>query len=200
MRLLVFLVGLLLSAPSALAASTLERIQSILAKPGVLCGRFDQNKQLTGVKKPLISDGRFCVVADKGVLWRTLHPYPSTLRITEDEIVQFQGDRITMRLDARTEPMVRWIHNVLFGLLGGNFASLEAMFDVSGGVRNNDWSLELKAREPGLSQAIASIALDGDAYVKKIAVREGSGDRTTIVFSGIQTGDGAMGKDEASLF
>ncbi|MDH3446231.1 MAG: outer membrane lipoprotein carrier protein LolA, partial [Deltaproteobacteria bacterium] len=74
------------------------------------------------------------------------------------------------------------------------------LFEVDGGVRNNEWSLELKARESGLSKAIRTIALDGGAYVKSIAIHETSGDRTTISFSGIQTGDGAMGVDEAALF
>jgi len=48
------------------AAGPVAEIQLMLAKPKVLCGRFDQRKQLVGLKKPLTSNGRFCVVADKG--------------------------------------------------------------------------------------------------------------------------------------
>jgi Outer membrane lipoprotein carrier protein LolA-like len=200
MKLLVVLCWLLWNTSSLAAAATLERIQSMLAKPNVLCGRFDQNKQLTGLKKPLISAGRFCVVADKGVLWRTLQPVSSTLRITHDEIIQLQGNRVTMRLDANSEPTVRVIHSIMFALLGGNFASLESLFEVEGGVRNNDWNLELKARAPGLRDAISNISMDGGAYVKSITIHETSGGRTTIIFSAIQTGDGAMNVDEAALF
>ncbi len=194
---------LVLSALSASwlpASETLEKIQSMLAKPSVLCGRFDQNKRLTGLKKPLISRGRFCVVADKGVLWRTLHPVASTLRITRDEIIQLEGDRIIIRRDAKSEPTVRVINSLMFALLGGDFAKLDTLFEVDGGIRDKNWSLQLKAREPGLSKAIDGIALDGDAHVKSITILEASGDRTTIVFSEIQTEDRAMGADEAALF
>ena len=64
------------------AALPVAKIQAVLAKPSTLCGRFDQNKQLTGMNKPLLSHGRFCVVAGKGVLRRTLQPFPNKLRLT----------------------------------------------------------------------------------------------------------------------
>jgi hypothetical protein len=50
----------------AMAALPLEKINALLAHPAVLCGRFEQSKQLAGIKKPLASSGRFCVVAGKG--------------------------------------------------------------------------------------------------------------------------------------
>jgi len=58
----------------------------------------------------------------------------------------------------------------------------------------------LKARAPALARAIGAITLDGAEYVKNIDIDEASGDRTRIVFSAIQTGDGAMTVDEAALF
>jgi len=182
------------------AAAPVAEIQSMLAKPSVLCGRFDQRKQLLGLKKPLASDGRFCVVADRGVLWRTLHPFPNTVRLTRDEIVQLQGDRVAMRLDAKQEPAVRMINSVLFALLAGDLDQIEKLFAVDGAIHNNSWSVTLKAREMALAKAISRIALDGGAYVKSITISEASGDRTSIVFSEIQTGDAAMSVDEAALF
>ena len=154
------------------AAAPVAEIQSMLAKPKVLCGRFDQRKQLAGLKKPLASNGRFCVVADKGVLWRTLQPFPNTLRLTRDEIVQLQGERVAMRLDAKQEPAVRMINSVLFALLAGDLGQIEKLFEVDGAIHDNSWSVTLKAREPALAKAISSIALDGGAYVKNITISE----------------------------
>ncbi len=97
-----------------------RKFKSMLAKPKMLCGRFDQSKQLVGLKKPLISNGRFCVVADKGVLWRTLQPFPNTLRLTRDEIVQLRGERVAHAARRRSkEPTVRMINSVLVRLAGG---------------------------------------------------------------------------------
>ncbi|MBP1204086.1 hypothetical protein JOD97_002100 [Duganella sp. 1411] len=184
----------------AQAAAPVAKIQAMLAKPAIMCGRFDQTKQLAGMKKPLASNGRFCVVAGKGVLWRTLQPFPNTLRLTRDEIVNYQGDRVAMRLDAKTEPTVRMINNVLFSLLSGDLGQLESLFEVDGSVDANSWNVALKARQAALDKAIGTIKLDGGAYVKNIVMSESGGDKTSIVFSAIQTGETALTKEEAALF
>jgi hypothetical protein len=183
----------------AAAGAPVAKIQAMLAKPNVLCGRFDQTKRLAGMTRPLASSGRFCVVAGKGVLWRTLRPFPNTLRLTRDEIVHFQGERVAMRLDAKQEPTVRMINSVLFSLLAGDLAQLESLFEVEGSA-DTTWKVSLKAREPALAKAIGAISLDGGAYVKNIHIDEASGDRTDIVFSDIKSGDGAVSKEEAALF
>src|SRR5471032_679224 len=150
------------------AAVPVAKIQAMLAKPPVMCGRFDQSKQLAGMKKPLASSGRFCVVAGKGVLWRTLRPFPSTLRLTRDEIVNYQGDRVAMRLHAKTEPTVRVINNVLFSLLAGDLGQLDTLFDGDGSVDATSWNVALKPRQAALEKAIGAIKLEGGAYVKSI--------------------------------
>ena len=193
-------LSVLLAATPLWADAPVAKIQSMLARPKVLCGHFNQIKQLTGLKKPMASNGRFCVVAERGVLWRTLQPFPNTVRLTRDEIIHLQGDRVAMRLDAKQEPAVRMINSVLFALLAGDLGQIEKWFLVDGGIHDNGWSVTLKAREPALAKAISSVALDGDAYVKNITISETSGDRTSIVFSKIYTGDAAMSADEAALF
>jgi hypothetical protein len=208
-RLFALIVGALLctaatAAPAATAVATpgaaVARIQAMLAKPAQLCGRFDQNKQLAGMKKPLASHGRFCVVAGKGVLWRTLKPFPNTLRLTRDEIVHFQGERVAMRLDAQQEPTVRMINSVLFSLLAGDLGQLDTLFEVDGSADAGSWKVALKARKPALAKAIGAISLEGGAYVRNIVIDEAGGDRTEIVFSEIKTGPGAVTAEEAALF
>ena len=185
---------------SSLAAAPVAKIQAMLAKPKVFCGNFEKSKQLEGFKKPLISTGRFCVVAGKGVLWNTLQPFPSTLRLTRDEIVQVQGERVAMRLDAKQEPMVRTINNVLFALLAGDLTQLETLFDVDGSVRGDSWGVLLKAREPALAKAIGGVQIEGGAFVRNIVISEAGGDRTSIVFFGMTSGATALTPEEAKAF
>ena len=191
---------LVLASLPLVGAAPLATIESMLLKPAVLCGRFEQRKQLVGLKNVVNSSGRFCVVADKGVLWRTLQPFPTTLRLTRDEIVQLRGDQVVLRLEPKNEPTVRLINTVLFALLAGDIRQLEQLFEIDGSVRNNSWSITLKALEPALSKAIGSIALKGGVYVRSITIDEASGDRTSIDLIAIETGDSAMNVDEAKLF
>ena len=193
-------IGLSLMVWPLLGAAPVAEIQAILARPRVLCGRFDQTKQLAGLKNPLRSNGRFCVVADKGVLWRSLQPFASTLRLTREEIVQWHGERVAMRLTAKQEPTVRIINSLMFSMLAGDLGQLEKYFDVEGVAGDGAWSVKLKTRDAGVAKVIGAIALDGGAYVKNIAIDEANGDRTRIVFSAIQTGEQAMTSEEAALF
>jgi hypothetical protein len=195
--LLAALLAALLGFP-AQAAAPVAKIQAMLAKPDQLCGRFEQSKQLAGMKKPLASSGRFCVVAGKGVLWRTLKPFANTLRLSRDEIVQLQGERVAMRMEASREPTVRMINGVLFSLLSGDLGQLESLFDVDGTAADGAWKVTLKARNPALAKAIGTLTLDGGAYVRTIHMVEESGDRTDIVFSDIKAGPGAVLPEEAA--
>ena len=166
----------------------------------MMCGRFDQSKQLQGLKKPLTSNGRFCVVAGKGVLWRTLQPFPNTLKLSRDEIVHFQGERVAMRLDAKQEPTVRMINSVLFSLLSGDLSQLDKLFAVDAKVDAKAWKVKLKAHEAALAKAIGEISLEGGSFVKNIQISEANGDHTFITFSDIKTGEAAMTQEEAALF
>ena len=111
-----------------------------------------------------------------------------------------RGAQVALRLEARKEPTVRLINTVLFALLAGDIGQLEKLFDIDGSVRNNSWSITLKALEPGLAKAIGSIALQGGVHVRSITIHEPSGDRTSIDLVAIETGDSAMNVDEAKLF
>jgi hypothetical protein len=199
MKRLFLAAAMLLACAQAAAQAPVARIQEMLAKPAVLCGRFDQTKTLAGMKKPLASTGRFCVVQGKGVLWRTLKPFPNTLRLTRDEIVHYQGERVATRLDAQKEPTVRMINSVLFSLLSGDLSQLDKLFEVDGGAAAQGWKVALKARQPALARAIGAIALEGGAYVKHIRLDEAGGDRTEISFSEIKTGEAAITAEEAAL-
>ncbi|WP_036245917.1 outer membrane lipoprotein carrier protein LolA [Massilia sp. BSC265] len=195
------LASLILAAAGACAqaAAPLAQIQSMLAKPEQLCGRFEQTKQLAGMKKPLVSSGRFCVVAGKGVLWRTLKPFPNTLRLKRDEIVHMQGSRVSMRLEASQEPTVRTINGVLFALLGGDLGQLESLFEVDGSVAGDSWRVALKARNPAVVRTVGAISLEGGAYVRSIRMVDEGGDRTEIVFSELKTGAQAVLPEETAL-
>jgi hypothetical protein len=191
---------LALTCLPSLAAAPVAKIQSMLAKPKILCGNFEQAKQLEGFKKPLVSSGRFCIINGKGVLWRTLQPFASTLRLTRDEIVQVQGERVAMRMNASQEPMVRTINSVLFSLLAGDLTQLETMFEVDGSVRGDSWGVFLKAREPALAKMIGGVQIEGGAFVRNIIINETGGDRTDIVFSGMASGEAALTAEDMKAF
>ena len=193
-------VLLTMSVFAVQAAAPIAEIQAILEKPKILCGNFNQTKELVGIKKPLLSQGRFCIDANKGVLWRTITPFPNTLRLTRDEISQIQGNQTTMRLDANQEPVVRMINSVLFSLLAGDFSQLDNIFILNGDIKNKHWQVRLKAHDASLAKVIGNISLEGDKHVRKVIISEFNGDHTIITFSNIKSGNTVITADEEKLF
>jgi hypothetical protein len=189
-------------APSLRAQddANLRKIQSLLAKPSAMCGRFEQAKTLVGLRRPVRSSGRFCVVLDKGVLWTTVLPFPATLRLTKDEIVESHGDQVTKRLSAHDEPTVGVINDLLGSLLQGDLNRLTSTFVIGGTVDQQDWKAKLVPKEGGMKHVIGSIEVNGGTFVRQITIYEASGDVTDIVFSGIATGPAALRPEEARQF
>ncbi|MGH7654817.1 MAG: LolA family protein [Gemmatimonadaceae bacterium] len=185
---------------SAQGDPNLRRIQALLTKPAVMCGRFEQAKTLVGLRRPVRSSGRFCVVLEKGVLWTTVLPFPSTLRLSKDEIVESHGAQVTKRLSAREEPTVGIINDLLFSLLQGDLARLTASFAITSTVNDREWSAKLVPRDGGMKHVIGGIELSGGAFVRQITIREASGDATEISFSGVATGPAALLPEESRQF
>jgi len=202
MKRALLLSALALVGPSLAAQGTdnVERIRALLVRPDILCGQFAQAKVLVGLQRPVKSSGRFCVVVDKGILWRTLRPFPTTLRLTRDDIVESRGEETTARLSARQEPAVRMINDLLFSLLAGDMQRLTGSFDITSAIDGKSWQARLAPREGGMQRVIGGIDLTGGEFVNHIVIREASGDRTEITFSAIATGKGAMQADEARQF
>lgn len=89
---------------------------------------------------------------------------------------------------------------MLFSLFAGDLTQLEKLFDVDGSIRGDSWGVLLKARDPALAKAIGGIQIEGGSFVKNIVINEAGGDRTSIVFSGMTSGEAALSAEEAKSF
>jgi hypothetical protein len=205
---LLFAAHLLL-APAPSAARAIDRAQddgaltailAMVARPAAMCGAFEQRKTLVGLQRPVRSSGRFCVAADRGVLWSTQLPFASTLTLTREAIVESQGDHVTSRLSAKDEPTVGVISGLLFAVLAGDFKRLKGDFTIDAAMEGQTWRARLVPKDAGMRRVIGSIELVGADYVRQITIGESSGDRTVIAFSAIATGASALQPDDLRAF
>lgn len=173
------LVLALLTAPGDLAS----QVKAKLSDAAVQKGSFEQSKQVKGFKRPLKSSGTYVVTKGKGVEWNTLKPFPSELVVTAEEISSKQGGAEVFRLDAKTEPTVRMITQLLFSLLAGDLAALESQFIAKGEVGAARWSIVLEPKSDALKKVFTTISLEGDRQVRSVLLKELSGDSTTIALT-----------------
>lgn len=166
-----------------LALAVRERLQ----QPEWLRGDFTQTKKVPGFAKPLVSTGNFVAARGRGVLWRTLKPFASELRLTQNEIRATQGGQTAMRLDAAREPAVRLITTLMFALLNGDVSGLAGLFELSGSVKGAGWQLALLPRPGALQQVLRKVELEGDGFVRRIQLFEANGDESLIQIANPRT-------------
>lgn len=193
---------LLAGAPLAHAAdAAVDAITASVARPNVLRGQFTQEKQVTGFKNPLRSEGRFVVARQHGVIWTTLKPFPSELVVTADRILSRQRDGSSrVELDARQQPALRSVNAVMFALMSGDVQALSSQFNVQATRRAQGWQLHLTPKSALLAKAFQSLTLHGDRYVRQVDIVEANNDRTRIHFSALSDAPERLNADEARRF
>ena len=156
------------------------RVHRLLDDAEVRAGTFEQRKRVQGFKRPLTSSGTYLVTRGRGVRWTTLQPFQSELTVTASDITSTQGGAQVYHLDARTEPGVRVVTELLLSLLGGDLEGLQRSFTVEGEVAAGRWTLALTPRVGALQRLFQRVWLQGDRSVRTVRLLEVGGDETTI--------------------
>jgi outer membrane lipoprotein-sorting protein len=197
---LVLIVMLLAMAFPAHAADG-DGVRSRLAKPAVLRGQFEQQKQLQGFHNPLKSSGDFLLLRDRGIAWNTRKPFASSTRLTRKRLLATMPDGSTQVLiDAGASPGMAAVNALLMALVAGDLDALATRFTLKETLRaDGGWSLALQPRDAALKQAFTRIVLDGDRYVRGVEIIEPAGDRTRIVFSDLRETPPATRQEAAQL-
>ena len=200
------LVSLLLSTGAAhaqaQAGDALAQVQQRVAQVPVLRGQFQQEKQVSGFRNPLRSQGTFVLAREKGVVWTTLKPFPSELVLTRERIVSRQRDGSSrVEVDARQQPALRSVNAMMFALMSGDVKALTGTFIVQVELQpKNAWRMSLVPRSAALANAFSRIELQGDRYVRDVTIQEANGDRTHLVFSALGETPARLSSDEAARF
>ncbi|MFT3709631.1 MAG: outer membrane lipoprotein carrier protein LolA [Archangium sp.] len=173
------LVLALNAAPNDLATA----VKAKLKDAPVLTGTFDQNKQVKGFKRPLKSSGTYRVAKGEGVQWNTLKPFASELTVRAGDITSKQNGVEVFKLDAKSEPGVRIITELLFSLLSGDLPALAPHFDTDGEITEASWRIELTPKDAALKKVFVRITLKGDDSVRSVHLLEAGGDATLITLT-----------------
>lgn len=198
-------LGLAASAWTALAAPpaspALAQVQQRVARPALLRADFSQEKQVAGFRNPLRSQGQFVLAQDRGVIWRTLKPFPSDVVLTRERILSRQADgSVKVEVDGRQQPALRAINAMMFALMSGDVQAMAASFEVRAELLpDNGWRLYLTPRSPMLARAFASLQLEGDRYVRRVEIEEANHDRTRLAFDNFRLAPPLDADEERSL-
>jgi hypothetical protein len=177
-----------------------REIRQRMADDAVLRGAFEQRKTVKGFRNPLVSRGEFVVARQRGVLWRTLEPFASSLVVTRDRVLARQADgTVARRLQADEEPALRAVCETLFAMMAADLPALAQRFQLAGELGKDGWHLMLLPRDAALGRWLQRVELEGDRFLRGVRLQEASGDQTQIRMSR-HAGAGALTADEEAQF
>ncbi|OOF54929.1 LolA family protein [Rodentibacter genomosp. 2] len=176
MKKIIFLLGLLISTWSY--GFSEQDLISQLQKPQSVQGDFVQERHLKALSRPIITEGEFTLVANKGLLWQMEKPFPIQLRVTEKGIMQWNGKQWINNGKLGQAEQIR----LFLGLLSGDVNGLKTQFKLALSGTTKQWKATLTPDSLLMKQIFNQIIIQGDEVVKMIQLDETQGDRTDITF------------------
>ncbi len=179
----VLLVSLLMLFSGLSSAFSQQDLIALLQKSQNIQGGFTQQRFLKSLSKPIVSRGKFVLLANKGLLWQMQQPFAVDLRVKKDGIMQWNGSQWVANNKLGQSEQI----NLFLGLLSGDISALSAQFDLQLSGSPQQWRLTLTPSSLLMKQIFNHIIIKGDGLVREIEFDEKQGDRTLILFSQVQT-------------
>lgn len=179
----VLLVSLLMLFSGLSSAFSQQDLIALLQKSQNIQGGFTQQRFLKSLSKPIVSRGKFVLLANKGLLWQMQQPFAVDLRVKKDGIMQWNGSQWVANNKLGQSEQI----NLFLGLLSGDISALSAQFDLQLSGSPQQWRLTLTPSSLLMKQIFNHIIIKGDVLVREIELDEKQGDRTLILFSQVQT-------------
>ncbi|MDR0568004.1 MAG: outer membrane lipoprotein carrier protein LolA [Spirochaetaceae bacterium] len=156
---------------------------AVLSKRKIVKGNFEQIKTINRLNRSLTSKGDFIIAADTGMVWETRTPFPSTLAMSKDQLIQSSPSGAKTRLNAAGNETFLRLADTISAVFSGNYQSLTEAFDAyfteSGGV----WTLGLIPSEQAISSVASRIVISGDSVIRSILLYEQTGDAVRYTLS-----------------
>ena len=159
--------------------ATFDTVCANLAEKPIVKGNFEQEKHLNRLNRSLLSSGNFIIATKKGMVWETLKPFPSTMIMGNDFIMQSRPDGRKSVLSAQGNETFTQMADVISMVFSGQSQGLLKNFEIyfSGSV--SDWNMGLLPKNSVFASFIMKITMGGNSAIGSIRLFEPGGDTTS---------------------
>jgi len=170
-----------------------------LSEKPIVKGIFAQEKHLNRLNRSLMSSGNFLISVEQGMVWETLQPFPSTMIMGKDFIMQVRQNGQKSVLSSQGNETFTQMSDVINSVFSGQGQRLLENFEVYflGNVSN--WSIGLLPRDSVFSSFITKITMSGGSAIRSIRIFEQNGDVITYTLSN-HSYPAALNNHEKALF
>ncbi len=186
------------------APADVDTLLASLAKAPGLYAHFREEKHITVLQQPLVSEGSIYFAPPSHFSRRTEKPLKSTMIIDGNEM-SFVTEESHERLSLGANPVARLFTDAFVMLLSGNRAGLEKIFKMQltpkAGGASGEWKLVLTPRVTPMDKMIKELELRGRGLnLNELDVRETSGDWTRTSFTQVDLNRRYTPAEQAKYF
>lgn len=176
------------TAPEPAAPMTQERVLERLQRVPGLSARFREEKRMTLLVAPLVSEGTLHFAPPGRFARHTVRPARQSI-VVEGQRLHFGDARGRQDIDLAANPAVRMFVDGFVSILAGDARALRKTYDLR--FRAGDgltWTMVLSPKLAPVDKFIARITIHGDDVVlREIETVEVGGDVTTMTFTEVDT-------------
>jgi len=162
-------------------------------------GNFEQEKTIKRLNRSLKSSGSFIIAASLGMVWDTVNPFPSTLVLGRDFIIQSRPGGQRTSVSAQGNETFLRIAAVISSVFTGNAQGLIDNFEIYYSERGASWEMALIPLDRAINSFANMIIMNGDAVIKSIQITEQNNDTIKYALSN-HSFPGALSENENGLF
>jgi hypothetical protein len=157
-------------SPEALKATSLDRT-------------FVQEKHLSGMEQPLISEGRMTAQQDE-IVWHMLKPFDVKTIIGPSGISQSVAGAEATIVTTGNGQVAGSVARSMAAVMRGEWKALNSLFDVdmSAARGDSDWTVGLTPHDDRLKSVMGEIKVRGCEDVSTVDFGDPKGDREHIQF------------------
>ena len=176
------IIFIFLFSLSGLWADQLEDVYKRISAHPVTKGEFIQEQYIQLANRSLISKGTFVMAADRGVILDISEPFPSSMVVTEDKMVQSVSGNVIAVMDGKDNAMFSNIAKIIHSIFTNDVQVLKDNFQVSviGGPKD---VVELVPNDPLLSMLFLKITLTVGNSIDSVSVIETGGNWVNYNFN-----------------
>ncbi|MET0341511.1 MAG: outer membrane lipoprotein carrier protein LolA [Polyangiales bacterium] len=187
------------AAPSA--APTLDAVLGKLAAIAALSARFREEKRMSLLAAPLVSEGRLLYQKPRLLARHTDKPRKASLLLKGDTL-SFGGDKEEQSISLSSQPSLRVLVDTFVSVLAGDRAALERVATVTVEARDDGgYRIHLTPKDDKVKRLVKAMTFDGKgAALARMELIDASGDTTVTTFSDVAPRKVFSDAERARLF
>jgi len=154
-----------------------------LAEHQFITGNFEQEKTVKSLNRSIKSSGNFIIAVNMGIVWDTVKPFPSSLTLGRDYMIQsVPGGQRTVTSAQRNETFVR-MAEIMSMIFSGNARGLLENFNIYYYGTTETWEIGLSPLDRSIQTFAQRFIIKGGSAIRYFQIIEQNGDTVSYVLS-----------------